>query len=78
MIKQQVTINSKFTIKIKMDLSKKLYLIDVKIKFMICINQKVEKFCQEHHLNFLMGQLCFKALFGKILLAYSQSKKKLD
>jgi hypothetical protein len=78
MIKPQEIINSKFTIKIEMGLSKKMYLIDVKIKFMICISQKVEKFCRGHHLNFRMGQLCFKDLFGKISHVYSQSKKKLD
>ena len=64
MIKPQEIINSKFTIKIEMGLSKKMYLIDVKIKFMICINQRVG--------NFRMVQLCFKDLFGKISHVYSQ------
>jgi hypothetical protein len=59
-------------IKIKMDLSKKMYPIDVKIKFMICINQKVEKFYQGHHQSFRMGLLCYKDLFGKILHVFSQ------
>ncbi len=72
MIKPQEIINSKFTIKIEMGLSKKMYLIDVKIKFMICINQRVGKFCRGHHLNFRMGQLSFKDLFGKISHVYSQ------